>query len=325
MNRNSAIIRIILWALVALVLLAVMLWLMKPTEKEYAAQHPDPQPEPEAVDLPVEELATSFGSDKPLEPQPQVEAPQPAVPVQAGLYEAQNITKIDIEWLSGSVLIQGYEGTSVQFGDDYSGNQAKYMMTYDAKNERLTISYADGFSLLALNLPEKNLTVLVPQGLIRELDITTASADVTVENAQITDVEVETASGEIHLQNLTARDVSATSASGDVTGSDLTATELSAELVSGKGSFSGDFQEVDTESVSGDVLIVAAELPRQMDCSSVSGGIEVQLSPSQTVTVSLESISGDLILDYPNALERRDDAMYEFETTSGDVKITTIQ
>ena len=88
------------------------------------------------------------------------------------------IQRIDIEWAAGEVAVQGWDGDSIQF-QEASDSQLndRTRMFWQADGDTLTVRYREGLGLGGV-LGEKFLLMLVPDGMLADLEIQTASADI---------------------------------------------------------------------------------------------------------------------------------------------------
>lgn len=203
--------------------------------------------------------------------------------------DAELIQNIDIDWISGNVNIEYYDGATVSLSEAHQ-NDDKYNLRYRVNNGTLDIKYMKSGSYRHKNIGlSKELTILIPQGkAINNIDIESISAsvnsDVTVNN-----FDVETVSGNIYA--------------GEIMNS------ADAESVSGNITIScpKSFNEISTDSVSGETEI---RLPQNINgfyitASSVSGrvnasdfGIGGKASDysygSGSSEISFNSVSGNL-------------------------------
>ncbi|MBQ6400393.1 MAG: DUF4097 family beta strand repeat protein [Clostridia bacterium] len=140
------------------------------------------------------------------------------------------------------------------------------------------------------------LEVAVPGGVLRELDLNTASGDISCQGPTVETLRTHTASGDIEIipsNDATMNQIVAGTASGDVR---LRASAAEAEL----------------STMSGDVFAAGAYDTVRM--KSVSGDAEFRGS---VITLKLQSVSGDAEAVIDNESLKRVDA----KTTSGDLRI----
>lgn len=159
---------------------------------------------------------------------------------------------------------------------------------------------------------DTRLEVRVPRA--AALDVDVVSADLRAEGLSGgREVSVDSVSGDVRLALETQR-LKLSSVSGDV---DMAGGAVRAilETVSGDLVARGLGGEIDLETVSGDARIEAGEVDRA-NLSTVSGTLEVDLSPRGGATIKGETMSGELRLRVPAALSAR----IEAETFSGDIR-----
>ena len=110
------------------------------------------------------------------------------------------VSDINIEWVSGKINLEHYDGDSISFKESYSGSD-DYTMRYKVDNDILYIKfckpglkpYKNGTSSI-----NKNLTVLVPQDMdFSKIDIETVSADVVMQNINAEKFNIDYVSGNV--------------------------------------------------------------------------------------------------------------------------------
>lgn len=223
------------------------------------------------------------------------------------------IRKIDINWVSGSVDIQVYDGDTIQFseasGSVLDEDQTLY---YRVKNDKLTIQYAKAKSGISFGRnPSKALTLMLPATLsLASLDVEGVSNSVTMsgEGISIGQLDIETVSGSVLVE-------------------DVIANELDLQSVSGSTNLKGSFGIIDAEGVSGSQTYRLHTVPDAMDVDLVSGSVNVYMTKTRGFTASLDSVSGSLNTDFAEKLGRKNavygdgSARMDFETVSGSVNI----
>lgn len=177
---------------------------------------------------------------------------------------------------------------------------------------------------------------------LQQVDLTTASGDVSLENRSCTRLQLHSASGDIRLQQLTCPALSLATVSGDVTLAGLHSEKISVTTTSGDldcrdteakearfRTVSGDVDcgaALDTlqlNTVSGD-CIVSGPVAVSIGCTTVSGDVR---AAAQNADVTASTISGDIRC---NGMEVRrrlhlpgTGCRLEVKTTSGDIDIMT--
>ena len=231
-------------------------------------------------------------------------------------FAARGIERLSIDWSSGSVDVERYNGSTVLVREE-----AKRALE---ENECLRYKLSDGeLSILPCanrvsNLPEKHLTVFLPQGLVLEgLAVDVSSADVKVSGVETEKaILLESGSGTLQAEDCRCAELCLESGSGEQR---VLRTEVGGELSS--KSSSGDFQAenlvcaaADLETTSGDKSIDGL-LCDKLKLSASSGAIRG--TALVCGFVESESSSGKVSLAFDAA-----PAGIEIETSSGDVTLT---
>lgn len=200
----------------------------------------------------------------------------------------------------------------------------------DGEYERLTVTLSSGNLLVDESLSFRDAEISSASGSIKvdaavtgTLQVSTTSGDVVLgSNAQqYGDVEVGTASGDVSICGINAFVLNVDTASGEIDISDVSADEISAGTASGDITFlrvtAGRKMEFDTAS--GEILFEDIDA-KDISAETTSG--DVRGSVVGALIFLAESTSGDIRVPYP-ALDA--DGVFEISTTSGDVDVTNAE
>jgi DUF4097 and DUF4098 domain-containing protein YvlB len=189
--------------------------------------------------------------------------------------------------------------------------------TLDDDVEKLRFEADGGDVEIKVVLPERsgrnggeaNLEVHVPRG--ARVEAETVSAPVTVKGTK-GELELETVSGAIDLDcEAGSADLSTVSGTVDVEGQ---MQRVEAESVSGTITLRETSGDVDASTTSGSIEIRGGNFKR-VSCSSVSGPIRFEGTPSGDADLEFENFSGRITLLLPADL----DSEVEAETFSGSI------
>lgn len=212
---------------------------------------------------------------------------------------ADDISSIDIEWISGSVDISEYDGDDIKVTEDgFDDEDTK--LRYRIKNGKLSIRFVksgwrNGFVIGVGKLSlEKDLTILVPKGKqLRELDMELVSSSVEVNGISADDVDIDTVSGAVNIENLTTNDIDIEGVSGAIALKDITARTVDIDHVSGAIEFSGTVREIDFNTVSGGITAEFTEVPEIVSIDAVSGSTDIRM-PKTGISAEIDSVSGNV-------------------------------
>lgn len=225
------------------------------------------------------------------------------------------VSEIEVNWVSGGVNIEAYDGDSIQISET-GAESGEEELRYLVRNGRLIIHYRrSGFNWFFSKSRKKTLTVKVPSetaaGLLK-LEIDSTSAWVTVSGMTAADCDISNVSGEITLENVKLGRLDFDTVSGDITAS-------------------GEISAFESDSVSGAVNVTTSVTPGKIECDSVSGDVTFIIPSDSGFKVEFDSVSGDFDSDFP--LKKQGDkyicgsgsAEYEADSTSGDFIIKELK
>ena len=220
---------------------------------------------------------------------------------------------IDIEWISGSVTVELYDGEGIELKEALAdGGAVSVPMEWRVDEDDSTLDVLSQPKLLSVS-EEKHLTVKLPRSMVlHELDIETVSAAVSVD---LTDEDT-----------LTLNELDVTSVSGTVYVNAANAGEISLSTTSGAISGSVRTQNLEADSVSGSVELTLDVLPTELDMETSSGPVTLTLPAGNTepsLFVEFRTTSGQFASDVP--VTHMKDAPWELQTISGSVTIALAQ
>lgn len=221
---------------------------------------------------------------------------------------------IDIEWVSGQVNVELYDGEGIQLSETMmDGSDAALKMEWQVNEDKGTLDIRSQPQLMSAT-EEKRLVVRLPRSLVLHgLDIKTVSAGVSVD---LTDEDT-----------LTLQELDVTSVNGEISVYAANAGEISLSTTSGSISGSVRTQKLEADSVSGSIDLALDIMPTELETETSSGSIVMQLCDLSTLPsplpVEFKTTSGKLSSDV--TFTTVEDAAWEFQTVSGNVELLTVR
>ena len=271
--KTNAIIRIILWSLVILLLLAILGGglLGGHVIRSFFRLFSDEDSGWEtAIPSRIVDEAT------PVETMPPVKTLEPENSV---TLPAADVRDIKIEWVSGKILIQPMDVEAITFSES-DITDIKNALVWEHRNNTLSIAFCEdaagnfiGFRNTA-NL-SKDLTIYVPRDWTCDsLKIAAASATLEANDLRINEVELDTASGACKFDNCTVKELDLDTASGDIR-------------------FYGFLDILDCDAASASVYV-----PSRMDMDSMSGNLDITLPDEAGFIANVEGLSAHFSTDF---------------------------
>ncbi len=191
-----------------------------------------------------------------------------------------DIRQIEINWVGGSVtLLPGADG--VEFYEDYDG-KASCQLRYSVSDSGvLTIDACKASLFQNISLPDKHLTVLVPDG--------------------IDSIQASVVSAELHAEELSVPVMVLSSVSGGIV-------------------YDSVSEKLACNTVSGDVSVRFRALPESVDLETISGQMTLTLPAGSSYTLDWVSISGKCD-ESAFVRGDRGSCHVGAETVSGDLKL----
>lgn len=210
----------------------------------------------------------------------------------AAAIDASQIDDVQVEWISGDITITESTDGTIAFSETSSrALDEEDQLGYRIDGRKLTIVQTDQ-SYWFGSAPSKDLQLSLPAELA-ELSLETVSADVTMEGQFTIDtVEMETVSGRLEIAELNCREISLDSVSGrmeltvgtaapkkvevDAVSADVTLYwpeefGFTAEMEAVSGNTSSDFS-----TTSSNDRLIYGDGASQIECESVSGDLDIR-------------------------------------------------
>ena len=198
--------------------------------------------------------------------------------VQNVSFDASEVKKLHIEWVSGNVTLKTADQHNITFRVD--GDSA-LPFSYQLSGNELDLRYPADNALWKPAWGSKNLTVTVPQSwYARETRIEVTSAVVEVDGLSTEELKLDTTSGPINASGLCCDQIIASTVSGNVI-------------------LEGTAEELKLDTTSGRCQAELDERVREIELDSVSGELELILPESLGFEAEVDTVSGSFRSDIP--------------------------
>lgn len=196
-----------------------------------------------------------------------------------GTADADTVRNLNIEWAAGDIIIRPADVTEITMTE--TGAETDNPMVWIASGNILKVSFWEDDSFFHIgNISSKDLLIEVPRDWVCDnLEIETASADLTVEYLTISKVEFDGASGKFEFIGCTVDTLDIDTASGDVY-------------------FDGSLNRLDCDAASADCEIVLTNHPTRIEMDMASGDLDLTLPEGCGFTATLDALSGHLNSDF---------------------------
>lgn len=201
----------------------------------------------------------------------------------SGTADADQISRISVEWASGSITVQPGDVEDITFQETGRFDEDNTMV-WNISGKTLEIKFARPQVFIGISYQgSKDLVITVPRDWnCQSLELDAASATVWVNDMTVKSVDFDGASGTLNLENCSVEQLDVDTASGDV-------------------NFIGQLQELDCDVASADITCVLTNTPRWIDMSMASGDLELTLPENCGFTLSMEALSGNFNSEFPTS------------------------
>lgn len=207
----------------------------------------------------------------------------------SGEYDATQIRDLEIEWVSGTIIIRAEDTNTIRFEESSVSND-KYQMVTKRSGDKLTLKFCEdnvanwGFGINASTDISKDLVITVPRDWKCDtFEIDTASARVEISDLQINEVDFDGASGLCIFENCTVGEIDIDTASGDV-------------------EFSGSLEALDFDAASANFRGKLENTPSSLKMDTMSGDLDITLPEDCGFTATMDTMSGDFSSDFQTTI-----------------------
>ncbi len=234
-----------------------------------------------------------------------------------GTVPHSDITRIELDWIDGSVEIVACDDTFISITESADAPLAEAMRVRWRVDENGTLSIkyrkSTWFVGFGIGQANKKLTLRIPKSMFEQIDVLevdAVSADLTVSDLSLSRFSAETESGDLKVERC-----------------QFMACEV--DIVSGEVSLlSCDVRRFSADLVSGDLMLDVSKCPDDAEIEIVSGNVELWMPADSNFTLFHETASGNLISDF--ALQSQGDhhvcgrggASIRVESVSGHLILT---
>ncbi len=303
--KKTAIVRIVIWSVVALVLTGILISAL------VFKKNPD---------API--ISNDYKYDNENE-----------YSVGATELSATAFTSVKVDWISGNIYLHAYDGDKVKVEETSNDDiEEKYELRWLVKDNTLYIRPCKSMSSWSLTdeIPTKDLFVYIPYDLAEMMDkvhIDNASASVNISGITADEFDIASVSGNIWYEKCDANEMKIENVSGYVNITETNADIFNIESVSGNVEIMGIVNSLNIDSVSGEVLLCTNQVPQTADISTVSGDIRFQLPENNGFCIDFDSVSGKVTSEFPLEISNGEESYgngsrdFDFETVSGNAYI----
>lgn len=264
---------------------------------------------------------------------------------------SDDIEYITVDWLSGSVSVEPYDGNEIIISETNQLDEEN-KMAYKVENKKLEIKFRKSYNTFFWNdnILKKNLEIKLPKNIAEKLvdvelfstsanisikniaysgecDINTTSGDCTAENCSFNSASVNTVSGNINIYGLSADKLNTAVTSGQIKMDNIKANTLNLNSVSGDIDMQGSANRIEANTVSGNTNLYLNSIVKKIDMDTVSGDTTVSVPEGNGFTAETETVSGSFNCDFPTNssdgeyIYSSGEAEFEFSSISGNVYI----
>jgi len=244
------------------------------------------------------------------------------------------IHSIDVEWLAGSVRISATKEDEIIIRETVTSD-SRDALRWRVRDGELQIRYCKP-RFFGRNEPQKkNLEILLPSSMLPEngglqrIKIENVSSLIDIGNLGVTDLEIENVSGDIDIGNDVIGSMDLETVSGGVNISLTRIGDLELSTVSGNINMEGEVRYIDLSGVSARLFVNSSTCPDKLSVETVSGTVHLSIPADSGFHLSMDSISGSFHAPDFSVSARGDGeyicgdgyADFDIESVSGSINI----
>ena len=252
--------------------------------------------------------------------------------------DGSQVKDLDIDWIAGDITVEVYDGETVQFSEVSARElSAETQLYYYNKNGRLMIKYykSGQKTFWSHQDLDKELTVKIPRETAKALGyvgVDTISSHATVSELTAEEIYMDSTSGSMEVFDSQSRKLTMESTSGNLNGKNLNISgTLHADTTSGSVNVAGSIQNINFDTVSGELTVTSDVCPDQVKTDAVSGNISLTIPDNDGFTYDTDTVSGRITCEFETSYSKNRGvykngaAKFDFESVSGDFQIKRIK
>ena len=225
----------------------------------------------------------------------------------------QNVSNLNLSWISGNVSVESYSGSVITVSEDYDNSDENMRMRYFLDGETLRVKFCKSGSW-NLNNFNKNLIVRVPEDSeFESVTFNSISANLKCDlpSCNLENLKIDSVSGALHIN------------AGKIDSMNVSTVSGGFEAIIAEG-----FVNLTANTVSGTVYTATHAGFGNVDVNTVSGTVTLSASQNVDLTVDFSTVSGDFISAFRYDVVNNKyvfgsgTAFCKISTVSGDVVIS---
>ncbi len=190
------------------------------------------------------------------------------------------VTNLDIEWSTGSVLVEYWDNDYILATESAEEELSdSEQMRHRVLGGTLSIKSQPSMFGFFISIPEKHLTVYLPRG------------------TELSELRISAASGTLTVNGISAKQANIDSASAAISLSHCSFDSLDGDTLSGDLSFIGSARRIDLDTASGNINLTLHNTSDEIEIDSASGNAEITLPADHPgFRLEFDSASGDIVI-----------------------------
>ena len=196
------------------------------------------------------------------------------------------VRNLNIEWVSGSITIQPGDTNVILIRESGNFPEDDHMVWHQSGNT-LTVQFCKAKISMGIDFNfSKDLVITVPR------------------NWQCEDLDISSVSAKIEVSDLITDEIDLENVSGNCTFENCNTDEMTVETVSGNVSYNGTLNVMDCNTVSANCTLVTKGTPKNLSLDSVSGDLILELPENCGFTAAIDSMSGSISSEFDTTVSK---------------------
>lgn len=222
-----------------------------------------------------------------------------------------NIKEIKVTTKSADIEIQRSNNPYLEV--KYYGEKNDKDLSLTTNNQILNINEDTSYFCIGIcNYAEHKILISVPENNDYELNIQTASGDISIDEIKSTKMTIKSISGDINISNAEFAKVESTSGDIEIN----SASKLTAKTISGELVLHHIKNYCNIKTTSGDIEIILLELTENSSITTISGDVDINKNIGSYIKT--ETISGEVEISNNDRYAKNE---LSIKTTSGDIEV----
>lgn len=211
---------------------------------------------------------------------------------------AEHVKSLQVKLSNGNCTVHKTDGENIVFHFDLKGyfQEDEEEGKQEVIDKILCVLEGETLQLTSeLKLAQVNVAIHLPEKAYDQLSVRLTNGAFKAADIPFETIKVKTSNGKIDLVDVSCKEIDAETVNGTIYINDLQVDKVKAETLNGRIYIDGDVEQVEAQSLNGNVAVTTRnEEAQKIEAKTMSGGVELYIPSNRSLQGELSSMIGKL-------------------------------